>query len=148
MKKSIFEDKNAESLIQRIGRLTNMSTPVWGKMSSGQMLAHCNVAYDGALGKKTLQKSGNFLFRTLVKWVVLSERPFARNLPTSPEFTISDPRVFEEEKTRLIQNIRDAVKYNLSGTWIPHPAFGKLTPAQWGWLLYKHTDHHLQQFGV
>jgi hypothetical protein len=26
--------------------------------------------------------------------------------------------------------------------------FGKITGAQWGRLLYRHTDHHFTQFGV
>ncbi len=29
-----------------------------------------------------------------------------------------------------------------------HPLFGKLTPEQWGKSIYKHLDHHLQQFDV
>jgi hypothetical protein len=29
-----------------------------------------------------------------------------------------------------------------------HPAFGPLTPAQWGALSFRHLDHHLRQFGV
>ena len=34
------------------------------------------------------------------------------------------------------------------GTWPIHAAFGRLSGAQWGRLLYRHTDHHFQQFGV
>ncbi|MBL0146112.1 MAG: DUF1569 domain-containing protein [Chitinophagaceae bacterium] len=29
-----------------------------------------------------------------------------------------------------------------------HPFFGKFTGDQWGKFMYKHLDHHLQQFGV
>lgn len=31
-------------------------------------------------------------------------------------------------------------------TAYPHAFFGKLTPEQWGELMYKHLDHHLRQF--
>lgn len=30
----------------------------------------------------------------------------------------------------------------------PHPFFGKLTPMEWSVGMYKHLDHHFQQFGV
>ena len=29
-----------------------------------------------------------------------------------------------------------------------HPAFGDITTQAWGVLAYRHTDHHLRQFGV
>lgn len=29
-----------------------------------------------------------------------------------------------------------------------HPFFGEMTEDQWDVLLWKHLDHHLQQFGV
>ena len=31
---------------------------------------------------------------------------------------------------------------------LAHPAFGKLSPRAWGVLAWRHTDHHLRQFGV
>jgi len=30
----------------------------------------------------------------------------------------------------------------------PHTFFGRMTADEWGILMYKHIDHHLQQFGV
>jgi hypothetical protein len=32
--------------------------------------------------------------------------------------------------------------------WPAHPVFGRMTRRAWGALAYKHTDHHLRQFGV
>ncbi len=29
-----------------------------------------------------------------------------------------------------------------------HPAFGTMTARRWGAIGYRHTDHHLRQFGV
>jgi len=28
-----------------------------------------------------------------------------------------------------------------------HPLFGSMTPEDWGFLQYKHMNHHLKQFG-
>ena len=30
---------------------------------------------------------------------------------------------------------------------MPHPFFGKLNRQEWARLIYKHLDHHLNQFG-
>jgi len=44
--KNIFEQKIAEEVIRRINSLTPNTKAQWGKMNVGQMLAHCNVAYE------------------------------------------------------------------------------------------------------
>jgi hypothetical protein len=148
MKKSLFEPATAQELVDRNNKILPSATPLWGKMNAPQMFAHCSVAFEGPLGKVPQPDQSNILFRTIVKWVALSLKPFRKGLPTAKEFTITDRREFEKEKTRLISNIHYAQKFGHSGNWQKHIVFGKLTPAEWGWLLYKHTDHHLQQFGV
>jgi Protein of unknown function (DUF1569) len=35
-----------------------------------------------------------------------------------------------------------------AGDWPPHPVFGAMTARDWNRVLYRHTDHHLRQFGV
>jgi hypothetical protein len=147
MKKSLFDDRYYEELISRVNKLRPDSTPLWGKMSVSQMMAHCNVAFDGPLGKIELKDHSNFLFRTLVKWIALSRKPFRKGLPTAKEYTINSERDFQQEKKLLIENIK-AAHSNTSGPWKQHVVFGKLAADEWGQLLYKHTDHHLQQFGV
>eukprot|EP01034_Spumella_vulgaris_P011942 gene11942-15193_t len=70
-------------------------------------------------------------------------------MSTIPDILISDPRDFEIERQKLKQHIQT---FQANGeetcTARPHPFFGKFTPEQWGKGLYKHLDHHLQQFGV
>ncbi|MFI5451141.1 DUF1569 domain-containing protein [Pedobacter sp. UC225_61] len=57
-----------------------------------------------------------------------------------------DPNL-EAEKQNLINLINkfDAQKDTLA---IKHPIFGKMSTEQWDVLLWKHTDHHLRQFGA
>lgn len=70
-------------------------------------------------------------------------------MSTIPTILIAEEKEFETEKAKLKQKI---VTFQTSGpekcTSHPHPFFGKLTPEQWGKGLYKHLDHHLNQFGV
>ena len=44
--------------------------------------------------------------------------------------------------------LRSFDKLKSTHEWPLHPAFGRLSTNEWGVLGYKHTNHHLTQFGV
>ena len=44
--KNIFDLNVSNEVIERINKLSNPTTPSWGKMVAAQMLAHCNVTYE------------------------------------------------------------------------------------------------------
>ncbi len=46
--KNLFDSKDLTETIDRIHQLTPLTQGQWGKMTVGQMLAHCNVAYEMA----------------------------------------------------------------------------------------------------
>ena len=148
MTNSIFDKNTYSALQQRLNQLSGSSAPLWGKMNVAQMLAHCNQTLEMSLGKIQLEMKSNIFMRWIVKPMVLSNKPFGQNLPTSPGFIIVGEREFENEKSRIVKNIEDAHKRGLAGEWKPHLAFGKLKPEEWGPLTYKHLDHHFRQFGV
>ncbi len=148
--KSLFESSTKEEVFQRIDKLNTTSTPVWGKMNSSQMFAHCTAATQYACG----DYPGKQIFigkiiGTFLKPVFYNEKPFGKNSPTAPHFTITDQRDFEKEKKLLKETV---ARFSDGGpskvTRSPHMFFGKLTPEQWGIGMYKHMDHHLRQFGV
>jgi len=62
---------------------------------------------------------------------------------------INTDKDFETEKAKLINSIRKTQKEGVEKL-LPRDtkSFGKLTADQWNNMLYKHLDHHLQQFGV
>ena len=102
--KSVFEPSVTNELIQRINSLTPSSQPQWGKMNVAQMLAHCNVTYELVYEDKH-PKPGpvmKLILKLLVKNTVVGEKQYKRNLKTAPEFYITDERIFEKEKQRLI----------------------------------------------
>jgi hypothetical protein len=45
MMKDIFDQTVTTELIDRINKLTPDTQPRWGKMTSAQMLAHCNMKW-------------------------------------------------------------------------------------------------------
>lgn len=120
-------------------------------MNAGQMLAHCNVTYDLVYTDK-YPKPGflmKLILKVVVKNAVTNEKMYTKNLKTGPQFLISDERQFEEEKLKLIENIRKTQE--LGSEWfdgLASHSFGVLTAQEWNNMFYKHLDHHLSQFGV
>jgi hypothetical protein len=145
---TLFDTRVYENFRDRIEGLKPEAIREWGKMDVAQMLAHCNIPIEQALGKIQLPSSSNLFFRTIVKWLVLARKPFGKNLPTVPGFEQSDPKDFEREKTRLLQNLREFHQRGRHAEWAIHSGFGKLKAEEWSWLTEKHLDHHLRQFAA
>lgn len=153
--KNIFEPDGANTLISRIEQLTPDSQPGWGKMNVAQMLAHCSrpfeTVYDPEYAKKYPRPNPffRFIIKLLVKPIVIGEKPFKKNVRTAPEFIISDERDFVKEKERLTSFIKQVHKEGAAAFHErENHSFGRLTSDEWSMLFYKHTDHHLTQFGV
>jgi len=148
---SIFDNKTTTNHLQRLEKLTASTSPKWGKMNAAQMLAHLNVAYTSS-DLSTAPKKGfmaRLMMKLFVKNIVVSEKPYAKNSRTAPEFIIADERVFEKEKTILISNIKDIeAKGENYFSGRENPAFGVLTTQEWSNLFYKHIEHHFEQFGL
>ena len=149
---SIYLPANTQVLLDRIDCLSPLSTPLWGKMSVSQMLAHCAITYKEILSEKPPKKApwimrlaaGLFFKRSLT-----GDKPMARNLPTGKALVITD----EPEFMRVRDNLKDVIQ-RAHGLGEQHfeglesGLFGKLSAQQWSNMLYKHLDHHLRQFGV
>ncbi|HMJ46892.1 MAG TPA: DUF1569 domain-containing protein [Ferruginibacter sp.] len=147
---SLFDLTTYTETIQRINQLTPGSAAGWGKMNVSQMLAHCKEAFRVPLTDRKLPRL--FIGR-LLGWAIRSklynDTPWAKNLPTSPAFRITDEREFHKEKQELLELVNKFYAAGPTGAGkFPHPMFGKFTPEQWGKGMYKHLDHHLKQFGV
>ena len=148
---NIFKKPVTDQLITRINNLTPDSKPLWGKMAVGQMLAHCNVAYE--LNFENIHPKPNpvkkFFIKLFAKNIVVSEKPYKKNSPTASEFLVKDDKDFEQEKERLVNYLNKCLELGEEHfDNLDSHAFGKLTKTEWNNLYYKHLDHHLQQFGV
>jgi hypothetical protein len=149
--KNIFEPEVTDELISRINQLNANSRPLWGKMSVGQMLAHCNVLYEMEYEKK--HKKPNvlmkFILKSFVKKIVVSNVPYKRGGQTAPRFIIKEDKDFTSEKKRLVDYIIKTQQ--LGEAHFDHKeshSFGALTRAEWNNMFYKHLDHHLKQFNA
>lgn len=147
---NLYQPAAVEQILARIDRLQPRSQRQWGKMDVAQMLAHCSQAMDLASGKQVGKRMliGR-LIGPLFKSVMTNDKPMQRNAPTSDELRIADARDFAREQQRLKDCVRGFHQGGEAGcTRHPHPFFGSMTPQEWSTGMYKHIDHHLQQFGV
>jgi hypothetical protein len=146
-----FDPKTTEKTFERLEKLNYMSKPQWGKMNVAQMLAHLNVAYDFAYGRKNsnLNFFAKFMVKLFVKNIVVGEKPYTKNSRTAPEFIIANERDFEKEKSIFIDNVKkteaDGVAFFEGKV---SSSFGSMTAQEWSNQFYKHIDHHFTQFGV
>ena len=146
--KSIFDETSYQEIINRVNKLRPDSSPLWGKMSVGQMVWHCQIPLKLAIQNKPHNKTGNLLIRWFFKKSLYNDKPWRKNLPTSPMAKAREPKDFTREREKLLEMIHQMHALDSRENWNPHPIFGRFTHQQWGQLQYKHLDHHLTQFGV
>ncbi len=148
---NLFLPSTTLSLHARIDALTHESQPLWGKMNVSQMLAHCCVPFEQALGER--HDGPPLLMKLMVKLffkkAMTNEVPYKQNSPTAPAFRITDQRDLERERTRLkayVTRFQELGREHFDGR--EQISLGRLTAQEWNNLMYKHLDHHLRQFGV
>lgn len=146
--KSIFDETTYQEIVSRINNLNEDSQPLWGKMNVGQMVWHCQIPLKVAIDNKPNNKKGNLLIRWFFKKSLYDDKPWRKNLPTSPIAKAKEDKDFVTEREKLLNMIRQTHELRSRETWNPHPMFGPFTHEQWGQLEYKHLDHHLRQFNV
>jgi len=149
--KNVFNAADSAEIIERINKLTPGAQPLWGKMSVGQMFAHCNVTYEMVYTDKHKKPNAflRFILKTFIKKKVTQEGPYIKNSRTAPQFVITETKDFDAEKTRLIDFIKKTQEMG-AGFFDGKESlsFGKLSKDEWNIMFYKHLDHHLNQFGV
>jgi Protein of unknown function (DUF1569) len=147
---SIYDKVSNDAMIARINKLTPTMKPLWGKMNPAQMCKHCTLASNIAFGKTDLKV--NFLMKILGKMLkkkVFYGAEMRKNSPTAKEFIITDEQDLEKTKAAFIANYsRFASEGKSSIKVLDHPFWGKMTYEDWDALMWKHTNHHLEQFGV
>ena len=152
MMKTLFDATVANQIKSRLQNLEPQSERRWGKMTAPQMLAHCSVSMQWAVGELVPEKGAlpTRLMGRLIKPMVLrNEDPLRKNSPTATSLIVADERNLDKERDRLSGLIDKFAAGGPAGcTRNPHSFFGKMKPEEWAILMYKHLDHHLRQFGV
>lgn len=148
--KTLFDSDDRRALEVRIRSLGAENQRQWGKMNAAQMLCHCQRPLETAVGDKPAKQA--FIGKIIVPFIrksIFSEKPFGKNAPTDPNFVVADERQLDAERDQLLKLIDRFVERGPDAAGkATHSFFGKLSGSEWGELMYKHIDHHLQQFGA
>jgi hypothetical protein len=149
--KNLFEVARVDEVKQRMTQLRPDSRRLWGKMNAAQAVAHCTSGLELALGDRRPPRLliGRIIGPIIKSKAFREDEPMRRNSPTVQGLVVRDERDLDTERQRLCKMIdRFAAAGPQGCTAHPHSFFGRLTPEEWSMWMYKHLDHHLQQFGV
>jgi hypothetical protein len=148
--RSIFDAPVRAELVERINKLNSNSLAQWGRMNVHQMMMHCILWNEMVLENKKFKRA--FVGRIFGKLLLrneLKDQPMRRNNPTVSELIpVTWNTDIESAQRDWITQINRFEKYSLPDYQFIHPFFGRMTKEQIGIHAYKHTDHHLRQFGV
>ena len=146
---SILNEADRTEIRERIGSVTSASRAHWGRMDAKAMLTHLRNSAQMALGELPVASKSKRVFQVFpLKNLILYVVPFPKGAPTAPELLGSDAAPLEairEELASLVERIGAGPR---EGQGPIHPLLGRLSFREWGVVTYKHTDHHLRQFGA
>jgi hypothetical protein len=148
MQKSLSDARARTELLERLERLRPEATPLWGRMTAPQMLAHVADWMLMAKGELKTAAKKRPLRYPVIKQLAIYWLPFPKGVPTAPELIRKEPPNWAVERAALRQHLQSFEKLDPKATCPEHPVFGKLTPMAWSVLGYRHTDHHFKQFGI
>ena len=146
---SILNDSDRTAICRRIASITSASAPRWGKMDAKAMLTHLRDSARMALGELSVAGKGKRFFQlSPIKYLILHVVPFPKSAPTAPELLVSDATPVDAIRSELVSLLERIGTGPREGFGPEHPLFGRLSYREWGVATYKHTDHHLRQFGA
>jgi hypothetical protein len=146
---SILNEVDRTKITNRLESLSAASTRRWGSMDVVAMLRHLNLSARMAVGELPVVTKNKRVFQVFpLKHLILYVLPFPKGAPTASELKPSDAVSFEEERAALLELLERIATGPREGGGPAHPLFGPLTWREWGVATYKHTDHHLKQFGA
>jgi len=141
------------ALRERLEALTPDSKRRWGTLTPHEMLCHLGDAAAMVLRTRPRTEPVMPRHRPIVKWIGLwSPLPWPHGWKTNPLHNPRDkgtkPSQFAKDLARAIEGI-DGIAAAHPGALEPvHGLFGTMSMADWQRWAYRHTDHHLRQFGL
>ena len=102
--KNLFDATVANQVKSRLGQLDPQSERRWGKMTAAQMLAHCSVSMQWAVGEAVPDKlslPARWVGRLIKPIVFRNDDPMRKNSPTAKSLIVADERDLGKERDRL-----------------------------------------------
>lgn len=151
--RNLSDERLLAETVGRLRRVTPAHRARWGRLDAHKMLCHLADACRVALGERHVAPVAmRAATRGFVRLVGFhTPLPWPRNHQTMPEV---DPERQGTKPGDFDTDLRTAVELLTRVANEPgidghaHPMFGPLFRREWLRWAWKHTDHHLRQFGV
>jgi hypothetical protein len=144
---TLWNDADRQNLVTRVRQLSPEAQARWGSMNARGMLAHLHDCTRMALGELMVPPKKLPIRFPPLKQLLIYVLPFPRNAPTAPEVIARRADDWVAELAALEAAMDRLMARSAASSWPDHPAFGTMSRRAWGALMYRHTDHHLRQFG-
>ncbi|MFT7462009.1 MAG: hypothetical protein ACI9EF_000345 [Pseudohongiellaceae bacterium] len=147
---SIFDGSRRAEINSRLDKLTPEHRGAFGRLTVGKMACHLYDGVRGSLGENPSPLLGKFgPLRPVLALLMIDVLPWPKGkAKTVREMLSTEPGELTADVARLKLLLERVASADSSTQWGIHPLFGVLSRAQWGRLVWRHVDYHLQQFGV
>lgn len=140
-------------LIEHLRSIVPTTEPLFGKMNVHQMIEHLAYAFRQASGLIPLPAANNEEITGKMYAFLISDKPFRENTPNRYLPDVPLPAVHASISDSLL-DLQQAIDvffscfHNRPEKTVFNPFFGQLNFDDSVQLLFKHTRHHLKQYGV
>ena len=151
--KTVADPRVLRSLNERLRALKADSRRRWGTLTPHEMLCHLGDATAMVLGTRPRKQPVRVRRRLMVKGLALwSPIPWPHGWPTNPQHDPkaegTRPSEFAKDLARAISGIERIAAATPDALDPAHGVFGTMSVLDWQRWAYRHTDHHLRQFGL
>jgi len=151
--KTVADPRVLERLLERLSRLQPDSRRRWGSLSAHEVLCHLGDAGEMVLRTRPRSLPLQSVQRPARRWLLLwSPVRWPHGRPTNPAHNPRErgtrPTDWDTDLTRaraVTVSLAAAVPGTLEAA---HGFFGTMSTSDWQRWAYRHTDHHLRQFGL
>lgn len=154
MGKSLDDPACRQEIVVRIQQIRPETARRWGRMTAPQMICHLRDAFLGVMGDLPMAIPPGFSWWRMTKpFAFYSPFRWPHGVPTRPELDQvagagTPPVEFAADIECLLAAIEKFTAQPRAYPFRPHPLFGALSEREWMIWGYRHSDHHLRQFGA
>lgn len=151
--RTVADQTVLRTLVDRLRSVRPDSARRWGTLTAHEMLCHLGDAAEMVLRTRPRTNAVRTRARPIVKTVALWTplrwpHGWGTNPAHDPKVGGTRPTEFGSDLARAVAAL-EAIAAAPAGTLEPvHGFFGTMSVADWRRWAWKHTDHHLRQFGL
>jgi hypothetical protein len=140
-------------VVARLRALRPDSPRRWGSLTPHEMLCHLGDAAGMVLRTRPRKQAIPGRERPVVKALALWSpvrwpHGWRTNPMQDPKANGTQPSVFAQDLERAIDGLEGIASAKADSLEPVHGFFGTMSVTDWQRWAYKHTDHHLRQFGM